>query len=55
MNIKIKKLSKQTKASITTIYRYAKRLGRLPTEKEINKIITHSKFKKEKKCLQFSN
>lgn len=38
MNIKIKKLSKQTKVSITTIYRYAKHLGRLPTEKEINNI-----------------
>lgn len=36
MNIKIKKLSKQTKVSITTIYRYAKHFGRLPTEKEIN-------------------
>ena len=36
MNIKIKKLSKKTKVSITTIYRYAKRFGRVPTALEIN-------------------
>lgn len=38
MNIKIKELSKKTKVSITTIYRYAKRFGRLPTGLEINSL-----------------
>lgn len=34
----IKKLSKKTKVSITTIYRYAKRFGRVPSEVEINSL-----------------